>query len=244
MNSRRRPCHAFGRKIGGMSCGSNSRCIRAAAIPLLILSAAIALAANGRPVSSEKSTPQLSVRVYSFLRLSRWLLRSAELEAHRLLIDVPIEFDWVDCTSPSLSSACTSDSTSKDLVVRVLAKALPQASADALGIAGSKGDDAVAFLFYDRMLVLRTHEKPLPLIVGRVLAHEITHLLLLENAHSDRGLMRAKWSADDMRPESSACLGLSLASVQRMHQEALRRESARQPRVEMIARTSRDRRSQ
>lgn len=119
-----------------------------------------------------------------------------------------------------------SDITPKDLVIRVLAKALRQASADALGIAGSNAGEGIAFVFYDRMLLLRTQQKPLPVIVGRVLAHEITHLLLPEDSHSARGLMRAKWSVDDMRPDSAACVGLSVLSAQLMQQEALRRQSA------------------
>ena len=165
----------------------------------------------------------MSVRVYAFAGLSPWLLRSAEVEANRLLRDVPIEFDWVNCIERPVLAACTSDIAPRDLVVRVLAKALPQASTVALGIAGSKRGDSIAFVFYDRMLALRTHEKPLPWIIGRVLAHEITHLLLPGEGHSDRGLMRAMWAADDMRPNSSACVGLSVASVKLMQKEAFRR---------------------
>jgi hypothetical protein len=59
--------------------------------------------------------------------------------------------------------------------------------------------------------------------MGRVLAHEIVHLLLPGERHSDFGLMRGQWSADDMRPESFACIGVPVASAQLMQNEALRR---------------------
>lgn len=116
-----------------------------------------------------------------------------------------------------------SDLAPTDLVIRVVAKALSQASADALGIASSKRQDAIAFIFYDRMIALRTQATPLPSIVGRVLAHEIVHVLLPGQSHSDFGLMRGQWSANDLRADSSACMGLPRASVQLMQEEAVRR---------------------
>lgn len=184
-----------------------------------------ALAGSIPAVSSpgDKSTPQLSVRVYSFAGLSPGLLQAAEVEADRLLSNVPVDLNWVDCTSQSVSAACMSDLAPTDLVIRVFAKALPQASPDALGIASSKRQDAIAFIFYDRIIALRTQATPLPSIVGRVLAHEIVHELLPGQSHSDFGLMRGQWSTSDLRMDSSACMGFPRASVQLMQKEAVRR---------------------
>jgi hypothetical protein len=103
---------------------------------------------------------------------------------------------------------------------------LPQASARTLGIAGSSAEYATAFLFYDRILALRTPTRPIPTMLGRVMAHEIVHLLLPEEEHTQLGLMRGKWSADDLQISSTACLGLSARSVQCLHREALRRVHA------------------
>jgi hypothetical protein len=170
-----------------------------------------------------KSTPQLNVRVYSFAGLGPGLVQAAEVEATRLLRDVPLNLDWVNCTSRAVSPACMTDPLPTDLVVRVLAKALPQSSASALGIAGTNGGEAAAFIFYDRMVSLRTQARSLPSIVGRVLAHEITHLLLPRESHSELGLMRGHWTADDLRTISSGCTGLSATSAKLMQNEALRR---------------------
>jgi hypothetical protein len=210
---------------------ANSLSVAVFAIPLLTFftGGPAARAASVPTKSLEKSNPRLSVRVYSFAGLSRWLVQTAEMEAARLLRDVPLDLAWVDCTSRLNSAACMSEPTPAELVVRVVAKALPQANADTLGIAGTNAGDAIAFIFYDRMLALRTETKPLPFIFGRVLAHEITHLLLSSQSHSELGLMRGQWTADDLRPESNACMGLPAASVQLMQKEALRRMlSARQ----------------
>jgi hypothetical protein len=55
------------------------------------------------------------------------------------------------------------------------------------------------------------------------MAHEITHLLLGSQDHSELGLMRGQWSADDLRTVSSAWLGLPVRSSQFMQKEAFQR---------------------
>lgn len=176
---------------------------------------------------ADQGTVVLRVRVYSFTGLSPWMLRGAETEALRMLRPVAIQLNWIDCTSRVASASCLRSPQSTDLVVRFLANALPQATPSALGIAGSSGDVAVAFIFYDRVVAMRTHTRLLPVMLGRVMAHEITHLLLPEEDHSDVGLMRGQWAADDMRITSSACFGLPLRSVELMQREVLRRALVR-----------------
>jgi hypothetical protein len=173
------------------------------------------------------STPELQVRVFGFPGLSAWTLNGAETEATRMLRPVHIELAWVDCTSRTPPAACVSPRTPTDLIVRFVAKALPQASGHALGIAGSSDGHGVAFVFYDRVAGLRTHSRLLPAMLGRVMAHEITHLLLPDEKHAGVGLMRGQWAADDLQITSSTCLGLPAASVHFMEKEALRRVMSR-----------------
>ena len=170
----------------------------------------------------------LTVQVYGFPGLSPWTVRGAETEAERILRSAALRLTWIDCTSRVVSASCPSSRQSADLVARFLAKALPQATPTALGMAaGSSRDSAVAFIFYDRVAAMRTQTRSLPVMLGRVMAHEITHLLLPEEDHSQVGLMRAQWAADDLRITSWACLGVPLRSVQLMQREVLRRALAR-----------------
>jgi hypothetical protein len=143
-----------------------------------------------------------------------------------MLRPAQIELQWIDCNSRTFPACCQLPSVPTDLIVRFLPKALPQASARALGVAESSADNATAFIFYDRVLALRTHTRPLPAMLGRVLAHEITHLLLPHENHSAFGMMQGEWSIDDLHITSSTRLGLSARSVQFMHREALRRMSS------------------
>jgi hypothetical protein len=53
-------------------------------------------------------------------------------------------------------------------------------------------------IFYDRVALLLSPSAPAAAaILGCVLAHEIAHVLLETNGHSESGLMRAHWTADD-----------------------------------------------
>ena len=126
-----------------------------------------------------------------------------------------------------VSSRCTPALVGAGLIVRFIPKALPQASSSALGIAGSTGDSPVAFVFCDRVAALRSHTRLFPVMLGRVMAHELTHLLLPEQAHSETGLMRGEWVADDLRITSSAYLGLPAHSVLLMQREVVRRAMMR-----------------
>jgi hypothetical protein len=191
---------------------------------------ALALSAPGNAqslVESDlQSTPTLKVFVYSFPGLSPGMLQGAEREATRLLRPVPIQWSWIDCTGRVMPARCQSPQVPTDLVIRLTRKALPQVSVRTLGIAGSSANYATAFLFYDRVLALRTQTRFLPAMLGRVLAHEITHLLLPQEDHAELGLMRGHWSAEDLQGTSTACLGLSIRSIQLMQGEALRRVRA------------------
>lgn len=182
--------------------------------------------ANAQSSLALQFTPALKVFVYSFAGLSPVVLERAEIEAARMLGPSRLQLDWTNCISRVLPSPCLSPQLSTDLIIRFLPKALPQASVKALGIASSSPDYATAFLFYDRILALRTEHRLLFAMLGRVLAHEITHLLLPHEGHSPFGLMRAQWSTDDLDVTNNTCLGLSARSVQFMRKEALRRVRA------------------
>lgn len=189
----------------------------------VLFSLALNASAKGHPRLGFQSTPTLEVFVYGFPGLSTSLLQEAEAETDRILTPVSIRLDWINCISRTATPQCFLPQLATDITVRFLPKALPQAAATALGFANSSADSAAAFLFYDRIAALRTERRLLFPMFGRVLAHEITHLLLPNEAHSDSGLMRGLWSTSDLTVTSTACLFLSARSVQLMYGEALRR---------------------
>ena len=191
---------------------------------ILTASAVVLFTIKTAPAAS--AIPAINVFVYSFPGLSPAVLHGAETEAEHILRPVRVKLAWVDCTTAAVPLSCLSPQFPRDLVVRFLPKALSQATASALGISGSSEDYATAFLFYDRMLALRNEQRSILAIAGRVLAHELTHLLLPHEDHTDIGLMRGQWSTMDLEMTSAACCGLSARSAELMRRDVLRRTRA------------------
>jgi len=71
-----------------------------------------------------------------------------------------------------------------------------------LGIAAQteKGTPGSASVFYNRAEQLaRGGAASLAVILGHAAAHEIGHLLLGSNSHSPLGVMRSRWSRQDLQ---------------------------------------------
>jgi hypothetical protein len=67
----------------------------------------------------------------------------------------------------------------------------------------------------------RFHVNLAPLL-GDVVAHEIAHLLLGTNAHSDTGIMRPHWSEQDLVNASKGHLIFTQAQAQTMRKKVSR----------------------
>jgi hypothetical protein len=203
-----------------------------AAISLVSILASFAsgptrLAARGNDLSlAEQSTPKVRVLVYGFPGLGPYTMQGAETEATRILRIAGIEVGWIDCTRDTRPVCTSVPAAATDLIVRILPKALPWANSDVLGLAGPTGICPAAFLFFDRISALRTHTRRIPLILGRVMAHEMTHLLLPEEGHSISGLMKGQLTSDDLGLAGSIFLGLSRQAQDRLREQISRRIEA------------------
>jgi hypothetical protein len=75
-----------------------------------------------------------------------------------------------------------------------------------LGVAISGASEArgrIAYILYDRIArVAALRQTPFVRALGHVMAHEIGHLLIGVNSHSDEGLMRADWNTRERRPQT------------------------------------------
>jgi hypothetical protein len=137
-------------------------------LPLVLMNvwlAQVPLQSQKLKLPAESNDPQLTVRIYTSLKAPSWLLQGAKTEAARAFKPTKVQINWVDCTSAPLRPACEGDS-SRLLTVRILPKALPQASKYALGAAIWSGDSATAFIFYDRVFGLGTHTMLVQIILS------------------------------------------------------------------------------
>lgn len=178
-----------------------------------------------------QSTPEISVFVYGFPGLSDWLVQGAESEASRIFQPARIQLKWINCPSEALTPPlCHGRQARGELAVLFSAKAPSSVSPNALGAAVFSPVEDTALVFYDR-ISQSPISSTLHTMLGRVLAHEIAHLLLHGEKHSWSGLMRPKWAWDDLRFASTACIGFDPESVRRMQQEVRRRAVAESERT-------------
>lgn len=140
-----------------------------------------------------------------------------------MLRSTHLRLTWINCPSAVNSGSCSIHEGPTDLILRVLATALPQTPADALGTMAMSPYGNCAFVFYDRIVACRTYRTWIYQVLGRAMAHEIIHLLLPSSGHSASGLMRARWSTEDLQFDNQSGIGLSTRSIELIREEALRR---------------------
>jgi hypothetical protein len=169
--------------------------------------------ASAQPRLGVKRSEELkiTIRVHNYVELSPALLMRAEEVATRLLLDARLTPVWLDCRPMAENtvrdSGCNVPLQKAALVLRVLPRpATSRMTSDenAFGEAlvpdgGGSGTYADVYPegvneIAERAGVSNTE------ILGRVIAHEIGHLLLGTNSHSSSGLMRARWSPKDLAP--------------------------------------------
>ena len=189
---------------------------------LLGLGGRIAKAAAG-PLLDRPPVPELNVRLYSFHRLHPLERMGAELIAAQVLRPARIKLNWIDCTAQVFPAACLATPLPNDLVVRFLAKAPPGAKREVLATTTYYSDHGAALIFYDRVVAMRGQNRFVMTILGRVIAHELIHLLLPRQGHSDVGLMRKQWGQRDLEFTAGPRLALSSRTAELVRQAVLRR---------------------
>jgi hypothetical protein len=176
---------------------------------------------------------RLTLRVYNYAHLDRASLDLSENVASRIFEAVGIETVWVDCPVSKSQSwdyrACESAMGPTDLVLRILPQHMAaklHVIAEALGAAQqcSEGEPACELnVFYHHVDELATKGYRGDRILGYVIAHEVAHVLI-GPGHSDEGIMRGEWTADDLQRISWAMhLGFTNDQPKRLREAVLRR---------------------
>lgn len=173
---------------------------------MLILAAALAASANAEMV--------LIVRVYDYTRVSDKIIRKAEEVARRIYQKAGVETEWIHCPAvpgeEGRFPACRRPMSGTDVILHILPEAMEVRglSRDAFGYAlpdagGLPARHAYVFLHRVDEAVRRSRRTARcisrEVLLGYVVAHEIGHLLLGPNSHSGCGVMRGRWSAEDLR---------------------------------------------
>lgn len=163
------------------------------------------------PPGAEKTRSTITLRVYDYANVDRGALLEAEGEATRILADAGIDARWVDCPTRHADldnyPGCLSAWEWNDYALRLEPNAMTASedkSQDRLGYAVICENRACpANIYYDRVRELAGgNNAPSQILLGRVMAHEIGHLLLGAN-HSRTGIMQGAWCSRQLGTEAA-----------------------------------------
>ncbi len=197
---------------------------------IAILTAPAAFNADPQP----KPVPTINVRVYDYAQLTRGTLKQAQREVRWILQKAGLECTWHQCVVPGRKresgSECKTRRTPTDLVVRILPRRMARRLSmerDVYGSAATGRDGAFASLadvFYHPIEELaKRRGKPTSLLLASFLTHEIGHLLLGPDSHSESGIMHVPFDEAQLERAVLGCLLFTPAEAARIRSEAMKR---------------------
>ena len=187
--------------------------------------------ARTRPPDPKEPSLKVSVLVYNYAQVPPATLARAEEQAKALFGKAGLETQWWDHFRSKAEfrddPAGRFESARFLVVVRLLPKPRAVLRSTTLGeaLACEPGAEmCIAQVFLDRVIE-RTAVGAISLeqVLGHAMAHEVGHLLLGSNSHSPRGLMRGKWSPEDLRRAAKGDLLFTPEQAKRMRGNVIAR---------------------
>ena len=194
----------------------NSELRRGVALAIL-LAVAFAGCAGQRVMGGVEPRSQITVRIYNYAGVSRRTLLGAEGESSRIFRKAGVEVAWLDCTAAHFPEEKHTDCRTPLGAIAVNLSVLPASMAgrlkpiqDEMGravVSARAGSASDAWVFYQYVERIAADELASPSqILGYAMAHEIGHLLLGPDHHSDEGIMRAHWDLKSLEEASQGQL--------------------------------------
>lgn len=153
----------------------------------------------------------LTVRVINYTEATPSTMVKAEYQADRILGEAGLHVIWLDCplgqSAGIITDPCQRPLKPSEIVLRVLSDyRRTGVQEDAFGFAVLP---VLASVYYEHAVGLARSEGAefeVSTILGCVMAHEIGHLLLGSNSHSDTGIMQGQWERKQVAQIMKGCL--------------------------------------
>ena len=173
----------------------------------------------------------LRVRIYDYESLSSYTLESAKEVASSILGDAGVRISWEQCRvraeDANLDASCKTPLSAGDIQLRIIGKAMAKKLANSRYCMGyalrSPGMAGIAGVYHHRAVDMEgSRVVDLASLLGAIMAHEIGHLLLKAETHSDAGIMQGQWARDVMRLIGKGRLRFTPDEAERMRADLTR----------------------
>ena len=149
-----------------------------------LAAAGVAVIAIGGPAAAEARNderPGIRLHIENYADVRRDDLARARTEVERIFATAGVEVAWVDGDAPGRIAI---------LLLSITRDSQEDAAGCALGLA--LASRSTAYVFVNRIVrTTRNRAVDLPVLLGRVIAHESGHILMPQRQHSRFGIMRA-----------------------------------------------------
>jgi hypothetical protein len=178
-------------------------CLHASVASFIVLTAASTMAA-----AEIGPDMRVAVRTYDSAAVAGDLLPQAVAETRAILDASGLELTWHDCQVALVRTAahqCAAPLAANEIAVRIVGGETERSYRGELPLGYSLVDTGthagtLATIYIDRVAWLAGEAGVnAAVLLGRAIAHEIGHLLLGSNGHSESGLMRRVWSCESLK---------------------------------------------
>ncbi len=171
----------------------------------LIFATAVPWATPTPVTAGEDARTTITVRLYQAAGLRSTAERRALEEADAVLRTAHVEVRWTRCIDEHPSPACVLPRAPSELLVRILDEEVPGQNATLGNAVVTPGEGGVLATVYLQHVVRVAQDagSDVAVLLGRVIAHEIGHLMMHTPAHAPHGVMRANWTRHEIRHGSA-----------------------------------------
>jgi hypothetical protein len=196
------------------------------------------LLAFPRVLLSADSAPgvELTVSVFDDVDVSLPVLTQAESRASLILARAGVNLRWLNCASSpapahdqfQAPSPCSAIRFPTHLSVRIIGDARTVGD-DTFGqsFLNAAGEGAYCNVYFRKIFLFgRSESFAAGEILGHVMAHEIGHLLLGPDSHSESGIMCARWASEQLARAEKGDLHFTVQQARRMRARLVGHASA------------------
>jgi hypothetical protein len=172
-------------------------------------------------VPGETAEPRLVVRIYDNYRVPSKHVEEARRVVDEIFQRAGVSILWLDCwrgRRAAVVPRCRETAAINEIILRLQASAPVTDQPAPLGLSllnVVSGTPFFATVYPDRVKsTARASNATFGTLLGRVVAHEIGHLLLNRNTHAGTGLMKAHWNRDDLNRKDWSFADDEVATIQ------------------------------